>query len=56
MGKRQNFGFYFAHFGVIALRHIRRFKGKNFTMLFVYFFRSFNNFDAAFIKSSLIIF
>ena len=41
-------GGYLTYFGVITLGHIRVFKGKSFTMLFIYFLRSFNKWGCAF--------
>ena len=49
-------GFYFNYFMVIMLGHNRVFKGKNFTMLFVYFLRSFSKWECAFKKYCLFIF
>ena len=49
-------GFYFTYFGVIILGHIQVFKSKNFTQMFLYFLRSFNEWWCAFKKYCLFIF
>ena len=48
--------FLFYLFWIITLEHIRVFKGKNFTILFVYFLRSFSKWRCAFKKSRRFIF
>ena len=54
--KKEIFGRHcFTYFGVITLGHVRVFKYINFTMLFLYFLRSFNKWEYAFQKSCLII-
>ena len=48
--------FLFYLFRIITLEHIRLFKGKNFTLLFVYFLRSFSKWKCAFKRSRRFIF
>ena len=47
---------YFIYFRVIILGHNRVFEGKNLTILFVHFLRSYNKWECAFKKYCLFIF
>ena len=48
--------FYLIYFGVIILGHNQVFEGKNLTILFAHFLRSFNKWECAFKKYCLFIF